>query len=375
MALEAAATFELRWLIAKSRRRHETFQQTIADAILLASQQVQDTRLDLLERGPELSVSALFIDFLIAVSFNIGGPVIKEGLTNIIASFVAQRLKTFAAKPGKVIEIVTLKQLTPERIANVRKGLVARVQKYEVPGGDPKSAPEEWRLFRELSKETVGFGLEKGKEALKTEPKQTAPPGKEGGGDTPGVALMDTVLSFVREEQSAIDSSHDLDDFWVVSGLLSDAQAKSLTDFYSKEEKLEDGRDLSLLKEKLKLFFEACIWANLFSARLWHQWRKEPHPLGARTSSPFPFTAVELGPEAPKKLQEYWVERFDSVVKSANITAPNEPEPLGAMFRRPIADRRIPKLRDFFRSIDGMLKTPQDVARLIQPPSAAKTKP
>jgi len=363
MALDAAATFDLRSLIAKSQRQQELYLATIADAVLLAAEQVQDKRLDLLEQGAEVSASGLLIDFLFSLAFSFGSNLMKDGLANIITKVIRQRRLSAFRRGRKIIfgkttydDIVAASGIT--RIRELPKSL-------EFAGTD-------YQLFREFAKETLGLGLEKTKEKLKeaaTKGTTVARPDQETGGDTPGVGLMDVVLSFVHQQQAAIDLSHDILDFQVTGGQLDDKTSQELLKFLDSSLETQKSAsgfgDLSELKEQMKLFFEASIWATLGGARLWKDW--EYDWFGRKVEAHIP---------AKKRLLEYWLARFGDMAKEMGTEPVPKwvPNQIRGVPVDPNEYRRRQQLRSLFRTVDEALSKVSDpVIQLIRRPVPKST--
>jgi hypothetical protein len=312
MALDSNALAQLRWSIAKSRRRQETYLDTVGDSMVLAAQQVQDMRIELLERGPEISASERFVDFLIGLACSMGGELIEQGLVHFITWIV--RFRPLAAVVGQGVGVnQPFQVITADAIKQAGRLEVNKANVGIAPGTAPESPYEKW--FKRFAKEALGITLERAKGALSgTGGQRPSAPNEEKGGDTPGVALTDTVLSFIRQQQAAVSLVHDMLDLQVTSGLMDDKAVKGLSDMVNASLATNarglDLRDVTELKHQLKRFFEACIWASLFPVKSWPEARTEISLTRGEVFYPY-----RIQPEVPppQPLQRYWIARFQTL--------------------------------------------------------------
>jgi hypothetical protein len=178
----------------------------------------------------------------------------------------------------------------------------------------PKEGPEPYRLLREFGEEGGKSAIvDTAKGAIKKTKARPALPSQELGGDSPGVALMDVVLSWRRAQIWQTQVTHDKQDLEVADDLYDETAAAALKVFYEKElgKKQSGGPaevpDFAALKDQTKRFYEACIWAILFAARFWTG-LVEKHERDRLLS--WTTISQEEIPYPARQLQEYWISRF-----------------------------------------------------------------
>ncbi len=74
-----------------SRRRHEHHIHSIADAAHAAVEQVQEIRIRMLEKGPSVTVSDVFIDVILSLALPLGQQMLSKALKNVMNDLLKSR--------------------------------------------------------------------------------------------------------------------------------------------------------------------------------------------------------------------------------------------------------------------------------------------
>jgi hypothetical protein len=190
-ALEATRTLVLAGM-GRERAQQLRYIQTIRDAAMLAGEQVQDVRLDLMENPPNASTHGVFIDILLSLAL---GPVSSAAIKQLtsVGTRAVLSLRFPLAKKNGVFSLVpyTIDGLkTAQRFVDQRRriDLAAQREHYEYwskiaehVGGSIKETTQE-RILREGAK-----------------------PQSKVGGDSASVAVRRAALSFARLQERAIE--------------------------------------------------------------------------------------------------------------------------------------------------------------------------
>lgn len=287
---------ELLNLISLSRRRQELYIDTIIDSWILAAEQVQDKRLEVLESGPEVAIEQIIIDFCITLLLGPCATVLMKSITKSVFTKIGKTLTTYFVKEGNFWVIDKrkyIKEVTSSTLAIIRKA----------------------------TNETVNVSLDVTKRRLRT----MAISALQGGGiphsqkileanDSPGVGVVSAVSSYVRHLKASINLVHDDYINKVVANGINNETAVDLIKFIKEDinySNIKDkgdpfaGLDISIVKEEYKRHFEWFIWTLIFP----EMYRLEPNYLPAE------YTAM-MGPSegswlvVPKKLLQYFIRRF-----------------------------------------------------------------
>lgn len=285
--------FELLRRIAKSRRRQEVYLQTIGDSVLLAAQQVQDKRLELLEQEPEITGTEVFFDIMLAVVFSsaVSGkllksfakklldPIARTPLAFKILPKTERGLKFFNEIAGSQLGKVGTKEVTKEflekaDLSGLYKNVVFEVA--ETAANSIRQIPKKFQKTVEQAPLIVG--------------------------DSAGVGIMNLVQIFVRDKIASINLSHDYLKIAVQEGVMDDDATNELLQFLDgniKETIKEENYSLGAIKGKFMLFYESCIWLMLI----------EP-TYGKEISGNFVRIVDGTGKDVDERLIKYWVNRF-----------------------------------------------------------------
>ena len=278
-------------MLAHGQAQSDAYFETIGSAASLAASQVQDKRLEFLEKGPTVTASDVLLEIFLTASFRVLG--------------------------GKLLEVVTVKAL--ERILSTRRALTAALSRSELQDRladkltqsglvdyvkekvDPKDVAKgvEWGevlarlqgpkdlysdtpyLVTELASKVI-YRVDIEASRRKTNYELLSPK------DSPGVALADNASTFVIRQKTFNRTLFEELRIRVQLDLLSAddllALLKELNVFGSE---IYQGISLTKLKQKYKLFFEACIWAMSFPKGLQIAGRPPVLDLGGNRSRDF----------------------------------------------------------------------------------------
>ena len=237
-------------LIRKSREQELLFLHTIRDAAILAGEQVQDKRLDLLENPPDVDANSFLTDFLIALALGPGvGLVIKAVTARGMRAILRNRSLNFDVTDEGIKAAETVYAPKTEILA--RNLLDKRKKEFEL-----------WtKMAEDIEKVGVDVTIERLKRVTTTGKSNSL------GGDTASVAIRRAALSFVRLQEPVVVLIHEHYKDQVQSGDF-DFTAETFISFLTNNLKFSDpikAKANSELERSLSLFFEACIWLLHFA--------------------------------------------------------------------------------------------------------------
>jgi hypothetical protein len=239
-------------LIRKSREQELLFLRTIRDAAILAGEQVQDKRLDLLENPPDVDSGSFLMDFLIALAL---GP----GASLAIKAFTTRGMRAILRNRGLEFDENDQIILSVEKTLYLPEGLARNLL---------DERKKEFELWTKVAKgiEQVGeVGVDVA--AKRIQSADTAKGTKPLTGDTASVAVRRAALSFVRLQEPVVVLVHEHYKDIVESGEF-DFTPKIFIKFLENNIKFPEAiktKTNSELEQSLSLFFEACIWLLHFS--------------------------------------------------------------------------------------------------------------
>jgi hypothetical protein len=251
--------------------------QAIIDGAILAVEQVQDKRLDVLETPPEVEMSDAIFDMLLgiclgAVAEHVLKPITESIVSNVITS-AAYYSKVPESGAPKSLEFLTAKLgTTPTGRKEVAEAQAMAVTRGALRRGLEVKADDIAKYNKYLRKQVVEIGeklgekaAEKVAEKFKEAPEMLEGVGKEGPSelqptDTPGVAILGAAQTYASNNRAAIARHHSA--FEVVLHRGASADELQMIDEATQLGELED--ELIAIRDKHKIFFEAAIWAKLF---------------------------------------------------------------------------------------------------------------
>jgi hypothetical protein len=228
--------------------------QTMLDAAILAVEQVQDKRLDILESGPEVSWSQTAMDFLLGLVLNtpLAGKIAQLAAGHLLQRAQSALLaKEIALRTSFLSDKVTLQTstLAAQRIAVGQLGKqidflnawVGRISAVRTAA----NRAEPW---------IIGIAKAAKATTLPREP-SLAPT------DTPGVALLDIVFEYAGQQRFSIVTEHSMMEEAVR------ARALPLSTVYDTLAWEAVSPDLGRSRDRLKRYFEMLIWIQLLTSQ------------------------------------------------------------------------------------------------------------
>lgn len=265
------------------------------DGAILAAEQVQDKRLELLEQGPEVTGFDIFMDFALTFILEspLAGKIFRAITTKMLVPRVranqvakAQAMRTLALKPGARLAGGRLRipeRLAAEQLARELKGLHSFEKILFETGSEQGPYPYLVALT---------------KAAREASSKARLVPILEAS-DTPGVAILDVVQQQLSERRLAIQIEHSMFELWVQTGVMS---TEEIYKTLSWEAMVVNGTAVSIaeIRDWYKRYFELLIWTLLLYEK----------PLTGKTrTSPQQSFLILKGYVQPS-LIEYWLKRF-----------------------------------------------------------------
>jgi hypothetical protein len=266
--------------IALQRRRQELLLDTLGDAARLAAQQVQDKRIEILERKatPEFSwQSAIFEILLSFIPFSaIAGKFLSTVLTDVVNSVLRTRLG-FALFSKSEMGLW---------LAGATQNMIRQVESQATLNDFDKQLAifgvrQTQSSFLQTENVRVFYSdfvnkLSDGNALLATATQVHSSLEKIGhwelkAEDTPGVAVADLALTFVRRQKAAQNLVLDSLALEVQNDLLDAEQAISLAEFLFQGNAYLDRviQDLELLKIRAARFLEMAIWNRFYPDVNW----------------------------------------------------------------------------------------------------------
>jgi hypothetical protein len=292
------------------------------------------------------------VDLLLSVAFGVGTARLKKALGKLFRPVLETR------------QALTVKG-TYHLASDIRLSSIYEEITIEITSGFPLKG-ESRSLYNDIVDELVDYGTGRFKEGLVKglkEPNKAAPPSK--GGDSAGVGVLDAVYSHIQRQKLAVYRTHDLLLAELIPNHLDVATVKAIQKRMQKNLELSslEETDLSELREKLKLLFEACIWTRLFHGMSGIK-TPDRYVTTVReqiTMSHFIETTVATTKDDPaavrekgqwnveERLKKYWLERFRLYLKPLDLK-------LKAMTRQEQAKAKTERQKDPMPEV-----TPEDI--------------
>lgn len=298
--------------------------QCLADGALLAAEQVQDVRLDLLEKGPEVDTTSVIVDLVIGcvLDSSIPGRIMKHFASTTCKRLIAR--SAILKVDGKAVWAQTKEEYQFIKTFIGSKELYATITE-EMSGDRYLKHAKAWRKLAELAsnsdvqKDVVAAGKtvrNAGKTKFVTKDLVV-------NGDTPGVSLLGSIAEYVSTNRLLVQLQYQRMETFVRLGFMTGDEARqflTLAEFEPLESPLKSIRDSA------KLFFEAVIWASIFKFEdLWGRYSARDGLKGIDS-----------------RLVNYWLKRFGSDVTSWNNA-------LGTQGRRAMKVNEIRQWNDLDR--------------------------
>ena len=266
--------------------------QAIMDGATLAGEQVQDKRLELLERGPEVTGLGILWEF--ALTFVLESNLVGKSLRFLTRKILTPRIQTHITAKNYTLRTFALRtkpsdvriiphMLTAQKLANELRNLNNVLRFLDIVGSD--NGPMDYA-------DPMIKAIRAAASRSESAPIQREP------SDTPGVMILDLAQAYASSQRLSIQIEHSLFEVWVRTGLMSvDEVYESMT----WESMMMDGQPISLaeIKDQYKRYFELLIWTLLLYER----------PLtGKHVTTPRQsFTLVGY---VQPSLISYWIKRF-----------------------------------------------------------------
>jgi hypothetical protein len=263
-------------LIEQERIQQLLFLQTVRDAAVLAGEQVQDVRLDLLEKPPGVSVSGIFMEALISLALG-------SAASFAIKFFVNRGARGILAARGAVSKKNGVHVVVPSTSASMAQSKKDFLdQELEDLVEAKTKRIELWKIF------AVNVVTKLAVRAVRKSDEQ--PPGGDREGDTASVAIRRAALSFARLQELAVHRVFKEYEDQVRADTADIDLLLSLINYFTQTLPLsrlpepdrperrptrparepvsnEEPDSNEDIERKLSLFFEACIWVLHFGGQ------------------------------------------------------------------------------------------------------------
>ncbi|SNQ62462.1 hypothetical protein [Candidatus Methanoperedens nitratireducens] len=274
--------------------------QAFIDGITLAAEQVQDTRLELLEEGPEVDTVSAWADVLLV--FVLESTIPGMILTTVAKKMIRPMLKTRTALSylPKRSDFKDLKLYIKQMKTTYGSQKAGQYLKTKLDGKQYNLYASGIRALAEMSPNAqLNFtALAKaGREAYYKDFKQLSPLDAT---DTPGVSILNAALTFASINRNAIFYHHSLLEGIVRLGFMTGEDANQFIKIVEWEA-LDEG--LKSIRDRFKLLFEAVIWARLCG------FSKTTRKLVVKTYRGTVFEGVD------NRLVDYWLKRFGKQIE------------------------------------------------------------
>lgn len=318
--------------IRQSAIRQIESAQAIMDGAILAAEQVQDKRLELLEQGPEVTGFDIFMDF--ALTFILESPLAGKILRSITMTMLVPRVKANIVAKTRALLMLTAK---PKNLVLGKPFMIPEAIPERIAASHLATQLKDLRSFEKNLLET---GSEQGpypylvaltKAAREAQPKDRRVPILEAS-DTPGVAILDVAQQYLSERRLSIQMEHSMFELWTQTGVMP------VEDVYKTlrwESVTVNGNTFSVaqIKDRYKRYFELLIWTLLLYEK----------PLTGKSITT-PRQSFTLKGYVQPSLIAYWLKRF---VNPDNEKPFSETPALKRPDGKPDLDKSIPALGNY----------------------------
>jgi hypothetical protein len=273
--------------------------QAIVDGAILAAEQVQDKRIDLLEQGPEVAATDLIFDALVTF-------VLESSLIGIAARTAAHKIITPLLRKVGAVALMPHPNIRREYLGMLE--FARKFGKYataQIRDANPELRDDlkSYHSFIRAITRADGHIIEGIVGIAKAANEMNAPqtpmliPG-----DSPGVAVLKAAQSYASSHRTAITMVH----AQLEMAALATTDATALKKIADMAEILPLEQDLSVLRGRYALLYEAAIWAMLYGLVDGSQIRSNRGLIGGGRN-------VKLA-NVGEPLLRYWEARFASVI-------------------------------------------------------------
>jgi hypothetical protein len=303
--------------------------QLMMDAAVLAVEQVQDKRLELLEEGPEVTASELFVTWMIqfGLEANIAGKLVSGVIKRVLSRRLAQkrltevvikqlekaqrsgRYKPFALPIGSKSGALRLLSTGEAALLRSQGVVVQEVQtlaarEIEVAKAELESMNRWTKALRALREQSDGGvdALIKATVATRSKGNQEIPPDRPGARDTPGVSVLDQVQQYVSAHRMAVRAEASHLEMLIRADVIPPDSFNAMQ-YLTPAPLVVDNRALTHTEAKdyLKRYFESIIWTLIL---------KEKPLVGGHEERDWRVRIANLPDQVPEKLLKYFLRRF-----------------------------------------------------------------
>ncbi|MGH9187401.1 MAG: hypothetical protein ACRD0U_16560 [Acidimicrobiales bacterium] len=264
-------TLTLLRVLAHAHAQADAYFETIGDAAGLAANQVQDVRLEHLEKGPTVTAADVVLELLLAVSLQYAG--------GEAVAFVTRAVMTRVLSSRRAVLLIAGRTETGDRIAATYKA--ANLATQVEAGVVAQRLPEitEWadvllrlhgptQLYTDAPFDIADLGTKILFHTARQVPQKPPRYTRLSKLDSPGVAVLDNAAQFVLRQQTFNKVVFDdLANIARLDLLSRDDTLQLIKDLDVYATGLYGSRSLGAIKQHFKLFFEACIWAGILNPR------------------------------------------------------------------------------------------------------------
>ncbi|WP_123040434.1 hypothetical protein [Cohnella candidum] len=283
--------------------------QIVADAAVLAVEQVQDKRLEMSEKGKSVTIEDVIFDMLTLYLWEVGlighvlQPLVKE---------VTQAICTRSLRYSAVYNQLSKSDYGAQFIGYARqeengKQLLKEIIAAHV-GNAKQFKSEEFAIFSQEARQLIANAPDlvwkkaTGEVAKWKDLKKKVKETKLEMTDTPGVSMLKAAQSYVSSHRFALK----LQQAKIVSLIRSQPtmtvkELKDLTSFFA----IEELPETTFIRDQYQWTFEMIIWARLYG------FTKDP-----ATSPKIPTDSNDGFTGIRKELTDYWLARFHEVLVS-----------------------------------------------------------
>lgn len=346
MAIEQLEKIDLLRLISASRNLQIAQFRMLRDAAALAVEQVQDTRLRLLENpAPERTVEAVLLEIFIGFVL---GPMVQSAVQSLVKGILNAVLRTrvafeFLPRSDKGFDLAY-------KMTSIKsKGESERYLKAVL---DTASREDITALYRDdayaFLENACGTAFTIAPKLAEIHSVQAQPE------DTPGVRVLASVTQSAEVQLFAIEYAHDLQSIWVQNDYLTEDQFYDLDALLRMNvSHMPSQNDLFIYRDHLRNHFEKLIWVFLYWAEI-------------TNTLEFHLDAITVD-GLSKDLTEYLAKRliykdgftFYEYRKKMSRVAESQQAPDDIM------RALLPDLRDDLRRTKRELMTPSDTAKAL----------
>src|SRR5262245_17525212 len=260
-------------LLTHAHAQVDAYFETIGDAAALAANQVQDVRLEHLEKGPSVTLSDVFIDLLLTVALQYGAERVLVDLTKNLLTRALSTRQAFALIAGRTDRAVRIAEsYQRENLTNIETFGAPIAEKFEkLLDRDLDRTLKREGGAKELYSEVPFKIVETGTKIVWHTARQT-PKLRHythlSTGDSPAVAVLDNAQIYVLQHKTFQRTLFEaMEHLLLVLPLSRDDVQLLVKTLEPLTTPLSVSLSLTEIKQHYKLFFEACIWSRTLVPR------------------------------------------------------------------------------------------------------------